>query len=425
MLLLPLFILLFCIVPVYAAEGTPNATPDTLRVPAYTAYIEPDVEGVSVSDKDIKNWKDATQSVNWFGMIRTPGTLHLALDARLPAGQNATLRLTVAGQARTARVENGMAKVDFGEVLITTPGYQKFRLEGLEKSGDAFPALDALVLNGTALKEAHFNLKPRRNAASVHLGYPFPDDWNVEAFYNEVTPLAEPVASYYMACGFSRGYFGMQVNSLTERRLIFSIWDSGGEAKDRTKVNPEDLVQLLGKGEGVYSGGFGNEGTGGHSHLVFPWKTGQTYRFLVTVKPDGTHTNYSGYFYFPEKQAWGLIASFRAPKDGKYLRGLYSFNENFGGDNGQLRRLAMFGPQWVKTSDGVWHELTTARFTHDGTGKDDRHDYNASGIGNRFYLSNGGFTNDPQTEYKAELHRESIAKGIPPEIVLPPIEIKP
>ncbi len=220
-----------------------------------------------------------------------------------------------------------------------------------------------------------------------------------------------------MACGFARGYFGMQVNSLTERRLIFSIWDSGGEAIDRAKVNPDDLVQLLGKGDGVYTGGFGNEGTGGHSHLKYMWKTGETYRFLVTVKPEGTHTIYSGYFYFPEKQAWGLIASFRAPKDGKYLRGLYSFNENFGGSNGQLRRLAQFGPQWVKTKDGVWHELTTARFTHDGTGKDDRHDYAAGAIGNRFYLSNGGFTNDPQAVYKSEITREPSGKA--PEINLP------
>src|SRR5436853_552477 len=85
-----------------------------------------------------------------------------------------------------------------------------------------------------------------------------------------------------------------------------------------------EAVTVTAQGEGVSAGGFGNEGPGGHSHLVYPWKTGQTYRFLVTAKPEGTHTLYSGYFYFPEKKRWGLIASFLAPKDGDTLRGLYS-----------------------------------------------------------------------------------------------------
>lgn len=30
---------------------------------------------------------------------------------------------------------------------------------------------------------------------------------------------------YYMACGWHRGYLGMQVNSPTERRIIFSVRD--------------------------------------------------------------------------------------------------------------------------------------------------------------------------------------------------------
>jgi hypothetical protein len=196
-----------------------------------------------------------------------------------------------------------------------------------------------------------------------------------------------------MACGFRRGYFGIQVNSPTERRIIFSVWDSGNEAIDRNKVEAENRVQLLAKGDGVFTDSFGNEGTGGHSHLKYMWKTGDTYRFLVTAKPDGTHTVYTGWFWFPEKKAWGLIASFRAPKDGNYLRGLYSFNENFVGSNGDKQRLAEFGNQWIQTSDGKWTELTTARFTHDPTGKEDRKDYDAGTVkaNGRFFLSNGGF----------------------------------
>src|SRR5690606_20729142 len=88
-----------------------------------------------------------------------------------------------------------------------------------------------------------------------------------------------------------------------------------------------------------------------------------------TARPDGTGTIYSGYFFFPETKKWGLIASFRAPRDGGYLRGLYSFNEVFWGDYGQLQRRAEFGRQWARSKDGKWTELTNARFTH--TGKDE------------------------------------------------------
>ena len=83
---------------------------------------------------------------------------------------------------------------------------------------------------------------------------------------------------------------------------------------------------------------------------------------------------------------------------------MYSFNENFGGANGELRRLAEFGNQWTLNSDGKWQELTTARFTHDPTGKENRKDYGAGVVKDRFYLSNGGFVGDP-IEYGSLLHR--------------------
>ncbi len=336
------------------------------------------------------------QKLVWYGYIKNPGTLSPTVNLALPSNDTATLRLTIAGASSEADVSGaGAAEVTaaFRSVPIEKAGYYSFSLEGVKKSGDSFGAVKSLRLSGSATIEAHFNMKERRNAASVHLIYPVPapDENRVAWFYNEVTVKKDPVWSYYMACGFRRGYFGIQVNSPTERRIIFSVWDSGNEGVDRGKVSAEDRVQLLAKGDDVFAGGFGNEGTGGHSHLIYPWKVGETYRFLVSAEPDGTHTNYSGYFYFPEKKAWGLIASFRAPKDGAYLRGLYSFNENFGGANGELQRLAQFGNQWLKLADGKWIELNTAKFSHDGTGKADRLDY-ASGVENgRFYLSNGGF----------------------------------
>jgi hypothetical protein len=47
--------------------------------------------------------------------------------------------------------------------------------------------LEAPILDGPAAQNAHFNLKPRRNAASVHLLYIVPKDIQIEAFYCEMT----------------------------------------------------------------------------------------------------------------------------------------------------------------------------------------------------------------------------------------------
>jgi thiol-disulfide isomerase/thioredoxin len=352
-----------------------------LTVPANTAYHdEASTAGL--------------QRALWFGQLGAAGALSCAVDVELVPGAEAVLSLRALGQESNIRLTggSGVVRVDFHDFAVAAPGYVRFelvQLEGLE----AKPV--ALVLDGAPLEGAQFNLEPRKNAASVHLFYPLPDEVQragVEAFYCEVTAEEDPVWTYYMATGWHRGYFGMQVNSATERRIIFSVWDSGGEAVDRGKVADSDRVQLVARGEDVFTGSFGNEGTGGHSHLVFDWKTGETQRFLVTAeRDDATHTTFSGYYFRPDKQRWMLISSWRAPKEGGLLRGLYSFSENFGGENGHLLRRARYGNEWVRHVDGTWHELVRASFSFDGTGKANRLDRYMGVNDGEFFLSHGGF----------------------------------
>ena len=359
-----------------------------LRVPAFTGYSDPDANGARISSRSgVSEWKG--QSISWFGDVKTPGKLTAALVAKLPAGAAAKLKLTVGTVSHEASVKGGDESVSFGEFAIAQPGYTRLRVELLDGTA---PVLETLVLDGPAAADAHFNTESRRNAASVHLGYPTTAK-DVVLFYNEATGGEEPVATFYMACGFSRGYFGMQVNSAKERRIIFSVWDaaSGQTAKDRSTVAAENHTQLIAKGEGVEASVFGNEGTGGHSHLVYPWKTGEMQRFIVAVKPDGTHTEYTGWYFHPGDKKWMMIASFRAPKDGKYLRGFHSFSENFGGSNGHLVRKARYGNGWVRDAAGTWSELTEASFTHDPTGKTARLDRFMGVEDGRFFLSHGGF----------------------------------
>jgi len=412
-------LLVFCfLITSYASAAE---QPSMLVIPGFTAYSEPNPEALEIPESNpITGWSDAGVTLAWYGQIRTPGKLAIAVRLRLPKGSLSTLSMKVDGRTLATRKVNGSADpvtVSFGSYTIDKPGDYRFALTGVKKSGPVFAEIDSLLLDGPAVKDALFNLTPQRGAPSVHLTFPVPEGVQAKWFYNEVTVKKDPIWTYYEACGFARGYFGIQVNSLSERRIIFSVWDSGKEAVNRDKVDAENRVQLIAKGPDVVAESFGNEGTGGHSHMVYPWKTGATYRFLVSAQPDGASTIYTGWFYFPEKQAWGMIASFRAPKDGNYLRGLYSFNEDFSGGNGQQQRLAEFGNQWIKTTDGRWIELTKARFTHTARGiYKDRIDRGAGVIGDRFYLTNGGFKAESM-EYGDQISRP--ASGIAPDVELP------
>ena len=172
-----------------------------LRVPAFTAYFSPDVEGARVAGRSgITGWDDPKLSVLWFGEIKTPGALDCSVTLRLPAGAETKLRLTVAGQSREVTAKGAgddAVKVDFGSFDIAAAGYQKFALESLNADGKPAGDIEALVLSGAAAKAAHFNLKPRRNTASVHLAYPNLGFTNVDAFYCEVTPVVTPLWTYF------------------------------------------------------------------------------------------------------------------------------------------------------------------------------------------------------------------------------------
>ena len=379
----------FLIAAAPAAQQPPQPT---LTLPAFTGFAHPDPEAMRRrKDGEVGRCEGA---LVFYVHFATAGELALRLE-RTAAGEAAptkpkwlTIVAAIAGDLAT---KNTSATTDLGTFRITAPGYHKILLSTTD--GEPLRDLRALHLSGTAAAGAQASTTERRNAASVHLGYTVPQAHagDVEWFYCEVTPRTDPLWTYYMATGWQRGYFGIQVNSPTERRVIFSVWDAGSEAKDRSKVAADDRVQLVAKGDGVVAEGFGNEGTGGHSHLVHDWKLGETFRFLVHAARDGTHTTYTGWFWLHATQQWGPIASFRAPRDEQGLRGLYSFNENFSGANGDLLRECEFGNVWARTRQGEWLALREAHFTHDGHGKRERLDRSAFARDGRFVLQNGGF----------------------------------
>jgi len=376
-----------------------------------TAYITPLNTGLQLQDEEEEdqfvkgdstfyNWKQAAKQIHFFVKIRKPGQLNVQLQFTNKWAQ--PIRVSVGATVLKALLPatSKFTTIKLGKVLISDTGFVQITLSVPKNTAKMRTSIAGILLSGMAVENMHYNHKPRRNAASVHLKYPVADSIKTISFYNEITVPAgfDPIHTYYMACGFARGYFGMQVNSEKERRIIFSVWDAGNEAVDRNKVGTENRVVLLAKGDSVIANDFGNEGTGGHSHFIYPWKTQTTYKFLVTALTDSASqtTIYSGYFYLPEQEKWKLIASFLAPKDGKNLRNLYSFSENFVGINGQLERKVLFGNQWIQNgANGQWQELTEARFSYDVTGKmGDRIDYGASVTpAGAFELWHGGFKN--------------------------------
>ncbi len=398
---------------------------DEIRIPAATAYLHPDSPSIDVSaDAGIRRWVGPDVSVTWYGQFSTIGQLNATVELLLPERTESKLKLTLDNQVREVTVHGQGATpvtAEFSRLEIASPGYHALCLHSLNTAGQPNGDIVSLGLSGPATQDAHFNLKSRRNAASVHLMYPIPKDVKASAFYCEMTGIEDPVGTYYMACGWHRGYFGMQVNGPTERRIIFSVWDSGNEAVDRRKVAPVDRVTLMAKGDDVVSGGFGNEGTGGHSHVIYPWKTGEKQRFIVTAEPvEQSHTIFSGYYFRPDSKNWMLISSWKAPKeDGKRLRRLYSFSENFIGSNGDVLRKALYGNQWIRTSDGQWRELTTAKFSCDPTGKADRRDRFMGLEDGQFFLSHGGFI-DGFTEFGTSFTRPATGDS-PEKMELPPL----
>ncbi|MDQ0105445.1 hypothetical protein J2T02_000538 [Chitinophaga terrae (ex Kim and Jung 2007)] len=396
------------------------AQTSTILLPGFTAYAEPDEQNVTISQqKGVIGWKSNKATVTFYFYTPAAGDLKLAVLAK--AASDSRISISLAEQSKEVSIPNSKdyTTTPVMDVKIPQPGFYRISLKGLNKKGAQYPDIKGVELSGELARNIQYNPKPWRRAASVHLGYTIPENKNAEWFYGEIkVPAGEDkLDTYFMSCGFHRGYFGMQVNSPTERRIIFSVWDAGGEPEERSKVKYEDQVVLLAKGDSVYASGFGNEGTGGHSHWIYNWKADQTYRFLMHSVPAGNTTTYTAYFYVPEHKEWKMIASFRAPKDGKYMGHLYSFLENFGFENGQWERKGYFGNHWIKTDKGEWIELTRAKFTNDATAKaKDRIDYGGGSENGWFYLWNGGFK--PANAQYGDVF-ERPAGGVPPTIDLP------
>jgi hypothetical protein len=257
--------------------------------------------------------------------------------------------------------------------------------------------------------------KPPRAARSVHLAYPLPANTQADAFYNEMTVDKSVPGSYFMAAGFSHGYFGIQEQSRGQKVVIFSVWDptKGDDAK---KVPLEQRVEVLHQDKDVEVKRFGGEGTGGQSFFKFDWKPGETYRFCIRATVDGEKSAYAGYFYLPETKAWKHLVTFRTKTGGDKLKGLYSFVEDFRRDtkSATQTRRALFGNAWIQIGPD-FKPLTTARFTASGATWEAKETIDAGLADQSFYLQTGGETKTT-SPLNSKIDRPQPPDAKPPEL---------
>lgn len=226
-------------------------------------------------------------------------------------------------------------------------------------------ALGALVLGG--------------NAPAQHLWWNLEGQTNNTCLYGEITVLATYPSIYYCGANWhpgepAGGYCGIQHNSLTERRTIFSIWDTSPQLHPVvTEADPQTVFNR-----------FGGEGEGGHTHMLWDWKPGETFQFFVQKEPgQQPDTTIARYYVFDRtRDAWRHLAGIISPNSGNrsvttFGGGLNSFLENFAGRDRDEPKLALYrlwaGPNIDNLhcvtrarGDGAWGELHDAYFLAEG-----------------------------------------------------------
>ena len=422
-----LFLLAFQLLlgSVCLANFNARTDPTTITVPlGGNGWVNKNAKA-KIRNNGASNWSATSDVISIYFRTESAGKAELSLKLSVPEG-NSKISISAAGKVFTKEVANlGSAVVPIGSIDVKNPGYIKVELRGISKTGDVFAEVSDLIVSGAALEKGATYVKDNEGnffywghrGPSVHLNYDIPaKEADVEWFYNEiVVPKGEDVlGTYYMANGFSGGYFGMQTNSPTERRVLFSIWSPFNT--DNPKEIPDSMKVILHKkGSITKTGEFGNEGSGGQSYMIYPWEAGKAYAFLIRAQPNNIKrsTTYTAYFKDLAKGEWLLVASFERPQSATYLKGLHSFLECFSPQTGDQSRRGNYQNQWAVDSKGNWHEVTAASFSADNTARQNyRKDYAGGADEKAFYLKNCGFFND-FTPIATKFERKPAGKAHP------------
>ncbi|MDH8702442.1 hypothetical protein M2138_001806 [Dysgonomonadaceae bacterium PH5-43] len=382
----------------------------------------------------LNSWGYTNMKAVWF-IYQKPGTYNVKGAMKGTTGAKYNFKMNVSPSysgldfettdfpiAYTATA-NATDTVDLFTVKINKTGYYRYEMSVTEGNVYNFSLYSFLFNTSRAPGESPAaNTTKYLSSPSVHLSFSTTEnttktyDWLYEEI---VVPEGyDPTASYYMSLGFYAGYMGIQTNSDTERRVLFSVWDIVDTDK-WPNAPKEALVSLVDKAEYTQANGFGNEGTGGQSYVgkgdVNTWKTGKPVKFLMnnrrvegiispeTIKDVANkgdsikHSIISA--WYDAGEGWRYIASWRTPRkpnDKVTFDGFYSFLENYGFRNGQIPRKAYYYNAYAKELgiDGEWKHLNKVSYSNTDGAEGQRIDFE-QGVApedpTKFYMLSGGY----------------------------------
>ncbi|GHV27353.1 hypothetical protein FACS1894176_09170 [Bacteroidia bacterium] len=433
-------------------------------------YVVPFVNsnaGLSMAERgNLTNWTNKDRKAVWY-LYQAKGTYNMGFKLTLTNNQTRNFKITCtrSDAAGFTSLTNefsytGLGQTDTILVLnnlsIPATGYYRYELESKTNNGTITInelIFEGIVPSGQSLPSPAPHTTDYLSSPSVHLHYSQSTktsksndyDW----LYQEVmAPTGfTPTATYWEAIGFTGGYFGMQANTDTERRILFSIWDQVDTDKYTKNGLPipescrDSLVSLVDKAEYTQANGFGNEGTGGQSYVgagrFTTWQDSVPVKFLMNIRRDTIVSTVTGkkkpcliltaWYKAYEDEGWRYVASWRRPFASAYFNESGSFIENFGWANGHLPRKGYYYNTFAhENSTGKWVHLNKNYGTHTDGATGQRNDYEhhiAPEDPTKFYMLSGG--------YGGRKGPESYASFQVPEILIanfPPLnnlELKP
>ena len=435
------------------------------KIPVYSnAYTAG--SGIALNeDYGTSNWTGANGVYSIYFNVRADGELQLALRGRSGANSN-TLNVKIYINGEQAEADGTLydhtyayGKTNMEDTLtlhrvilpVIRPGHignmVRIDLQATgARSGSYYFRFPELWVSGWATRgtggfeNSGLNYVPlsdeyygRRGSMAVLT--PDKPSGDMEYFYSELyVPEGQDVIGTYFACnGSDNGYAGIQVNSATERRVLFSVWSAlstddpaqmGKYAPRLVRVNNDPEYKAL-----MTYKTFGSEGSGGQSYLLYPWEAGKTYKMLTRVRPHpqpGKYpysTLYKTWFHNGEK--WIFLAEWRRmeldPADNggtvtqpRWYSGAYHFIENFEVNQGNKTRYGTWNNDWYVGANGQWHETTSYVYSYQRGGSGERID-RAGGImpagspqAGALFLKISGFFTDGVADDKRRFFKQPL-----------------
>ena len=197
---------------------------------------------------------------------------------------------------------------------------------------------------------------PAARAATEELDWKPKNPGNITCIYGTITVLATNAPIYFCGANWSgvEGYCGIQNLSATDRRTIFSIWDT------TSNLHP---VVTAADSQTVFSH-FTGEGEGGHSHMPLDWKVGETFHFFIQKRPGSNNTTDNCFYMIDHTiHAWRHIVTIHSPNgadhQGATFDGVLSWIENIGGQADVATPKVALYDLWVGSSPDTLSRITT------------------------------------------------------------------